>query len=183
MQEEIKKALEVLNNGGIILYPSDTAWGLGCDATNEISVKRLMEVKNQTATNSFILLVDNPSKIQSYVVEVPEVAWDLVEMSNNPLTIIYSEARNIASQLMGKDKSVGIRVTSETFSRNLCSRFRKPIVFIPVSSDSDSRNFKQIPMEIRAKVDYVVNYKQNETAQFKSSSGIKLGKGNIFQLI
>lgn len=185
MQNEILKTLEVLRAGGVILYPTDTVWGLGCDATNEKAVKRIFEIKKRADAKAMLVLIDNPGKLQSYVEEVPDIAWDLIEMAEKPLTIIYPDARNLAPNLIAEDKSIGIRVTNEDFSKRLCSQFRKPIVSTSanVSGEPTPANFSQISDEIKLAVDYVVNFRQNEVAQPKPSSIIKLGKGNLFQLI
>jgi L-threonylcarbamoyladenylate synthase len=185
MQEEIKKSLEVLRNGGVILYPTDTVWGLGCDATNEDAVKRIFEIKKRADAKAMLVLVDNGAKIQSYIEDVPELAWDLIEFTEKPLTIIYPGARNLAKNLIAEDKSVGIRVTSEPFSRNLCTQFRKPIVSTSanVSGEKTPVNFSEISEEIKSAVDYVVNYRQDECSKPKPSSIIKLGKGGLFQMI
>jgi L-threonylcarbamoyladenylate synthase len=185
MQEEIRKALDVLFNGGVILYPTDTVWGLGCDATNEKAVKRIFEIKKRMDAKAMLVLIDNPGKLQSYVDEVPDIAWDLIEMSEKPLTIIYPNAKNLAPNLVAEDKSIGIRVTKEAFSRNLCMRFKKPVVSTSanICGASAPANFSQISEEIKSAVDYVVNFRQEELSQPKPSSIIKLGKGNLFQLI
>ena len=185
MQEEIKKAVDILRNGGVILYPTDTVWGLGCDATNENAVKRIFEIKKREDAKAMLVLVDNSAKIQSYVNEVPEIAWDLIEMTEKPLTIIYPDAKNLANNLIAEDKSIGIRVTSEIFSKGLCSMFRKPIVSTSanISGETAPSNFSQITEEIKSAVDYIVNYRQDETSKPKPSSIIKLGKGNVFKLI
>jgi len=185
MQEEIKKTLEVLCSGGVILYPTDTVWGLGCDATNENAVKRIFEIKKRTDEKSMLVLIDNPAKLQSYVDEVSDIAWDLIELSEKPLTIIYPQAKNLASNLIAEDKTIGIRVTNETFSKNLCERFGKPIVSTSanVSGSATPLNFEEISDEIKSAVDYVVNFRQNDLSKPKPSSIIKLEKGNVFQLI
>jgi Sua5/YciO/YrdC/YwlC family protein len=185
MHDEIKKTVEVLRSGGVILYPTDTVWGLGCDATNEQAVKRIFEIKKRADAKAMLVLIDNAGKLQSYVDEVPDIAWDLIKMTEKPLTIIYPEARNLAPNLIAEDKSVGIRVTSEDFSKKLCAQFRKPIVSTSanVSGEPTPANFSQISDEIKSAVDFVVNFRQNELSQPKPSSIIKLGKGNIFQLI
>ena len=128
MREDIKKACEVLQKGGVILYPTDTVWGIGCDATNEEAVKRVYEIKQRTDSKAMLVLVDSDVKVDFYVEEVPEVAWDLIQYATKPLTIIYDGARNLASNLLAEDGSVGIRVTQEEFSKQLCFRFRKAIV-------------------------------------------------------
>ena len=185
MHDEIKKTVEVLRSGGVILYPTDTVWGLGCDATNEQAVKRIFEIKKRADAKAMLVLIDNPGKLQSYVDEVPDIAWDLIEITEKPLTIIYPEARNLAPNLIAEDKSVGIRITSEDFSKKLCAQFRKPIVSTSanVSGEPTPANFSQISDEIKSAVDFVVNFRQDELSQPKPSSIIKLGKGNIFQLI
>ena len=123
MRDEIKKACEVMQKGGVILYPTDTVWGIGCDATNEEAVKRVFEIKKRADSKAMLVLVDSEAKVEFYVDDVPTVAWDLIEMTTKPLTIIYDGARNLASNLIAEDGSVGIRVTTETFSKELCFRF------------------------------------------------------------
>ena len=185
MQDEIVKTLEVLRAGGVILYPTDTVWGLGCDATNEEAVKRIFEIKKRADAKAMLVLIDSPGKLQTYVDGVPDMAWDLIEMAEKPLTIIYPEARNLAPNLIAEDKSVGIRVTNEDFSKQLCSRFRKPVVSTSanISGEPTPSNYSQISEEIKSAVDYIVNFRQDELSQPKPSSIIKLGKGNVFQLI
>lgn len=185
MKDEIKKTIEVLRAGGVILYPTDTVWGIGCDATNENAVKRVFEIKRRSDVKSMLVLIDNPAKLQSYVEEVPDIAWDLIEFSEKPLTIIYPNAKNLAANLIGKDKTIGIRVTKEAFSKQLCAQFRNPIVSTSanISGNVTPSNFKQISDEIKSAVDYVVNFRQEELSNPTPSSIIKLGKGNLFQLI
>lgn len=185
MQDEIIKTLEVLRAGGVILYPTDTVWGLGCDATNEKAVKRIFEIKKREDAKSMLVLIDNPGKLQSYVEDVPDMAWDLVEMTEKPLTIIYPGARNLAQNLIAKDKSIGIRITNDDFSKKLCSQFRKPIVSTSanISGEPTPSNFSQISEEIKSAVDYVVKFRQNDSSHPKPSSIIKLDKGNVFKLI
>ena len=185
MREELKKAVEVLRNGGVILYPTDTVWGIGCDATNEVAVKRIFDIKKRADAKAMLVLVDSAARIQSYVDEVPDMAWDLIELSEKPMTIIYPDARNLATNLIAEDKSIGIRVTNEEFSKKLCIQFRKPIVSTSanVSGEAAPANFIQISDYIKNSVDYVVNYNQHKTGTSKPSSIIKLGKGNLIQII
>ena len=185
MKEEIKKTVEVLRAGGVILYPTDTVWGLGCDATNENAVKRIFEIKRRGDTKAMLVLIDNPAKLQSYVEEVPDIAWDLIELTEKPLTIIYPKAKNLAPNLIANDKSIGIRVTNEAFSKSLCAQFRNPIVSTSanISGSAAPSNFSQITDDIKSAVDYVVNYRQDDLTNPTPSSIIKLGKGNLFQLI
>ncbi len=176
MQEDINKALEVLRNGGIILYPTDTIWGIGCDATNEEAVKRIYQLKKRADSKSMLVLLDNDAKLNSYVTQVPELAWDLIDFTTKPTTIIYPNAKNLAPNLLAEDKSVGIRITKESFSNTLCQRFRKPIVSTSanVSGEQSPLHFGNISDEIKNGVDYIVLYRQEETSNPSPSSIIKL---------
>lgn len=176
-REEIKRACDVLYRGGVILYPTDTVWGIGCDATNEAAVRRVYEIKKRVDSKAMLVLVDSDVKVDFYVREVPDVAWDLIELASKPLTIIYDGARNLASNLLAEDGSVGIRVTSEEFSKQLCFRFRKAIVSTSanVSGNPSPRCFSEIDDEIKNAVDYVVGVRQDEPAGAAPSSIIKLG--------
>ena len=185
MNEEIKKACQVMREGGVILYPTDTIWGIGCDATNEEAVRRVYEIKRRADSKAMLVLVDSAVKVDFYVQDVPEVAWDLIEVADKPLTIIYSGARNLAPNLLAEDGSVGIRVTSEEFSKRLCQQFRKAIVSTSanVSGQPSPQNFSEISEEIKAAVDYIVDYRREETAQARPSSIIKLDKGGVIKII
>ena len=110
-EEDIKRAVEVMRKGGVILYPTDTIWGIGCDATNEEAVRRVYEIKKRSDSKALICLVDSPDRVQRYVKEIPDVAWDLMDLADTPLTIIFDGAKNRASNLLAEDGSVGIRVT------------------------------------------------------------------------
>ena len=185
MNEEIKKACQVMREGGVILYPTDTIWGIGCDATNEEAVRRVYEIKRRADSKAMLVLVDSAVKVDFYVQDVPEVAWDLIEVADKPLTIIYSGARNLAPNLLAEDGSVGIRVTGEEFSKRLCQQFRKAIVSTSanVSGQPSQKNFSEISEEIKAAVDYIVDYRREETTQAKPSSIIKLDKGGVIKII
>ncbi len=185
IREEIKKACEVLQKGGVILYPTDTVWGIGCDATNEEAVKRVYEIKKRADSKAMLVLVDSDVKVDYYVQDVPEVAWDLIQYATKPLTVIYDGARNLAPNLIGEDGSVGIRVTSEEFSKQLCFRFRKAIVSTSanISGEPAPASFSEIQEEIKQAVDYIVGYRQDEPAGAKPSSILKLGKGGVIRII
>ena len=176
-RDEIKRACDVLYHGGVILYPTDTVWGIGCDATNEEAVRRVYEIKQRVDNKAMLVLVDNDVKVDFYVREVPAVAWDLIELSTKPLTIIYDGARNLAPNLIGEDGSVGIRVTREEFSKQLCYRFKKAIVSTSanISGKPSPRCFDEISEEIKQAVDYIVEVRQDEPAGAAPSSIIKLG--------
>ncbi|MGI6073528.1 MAG: L-threonylcarbamoyladenylate synthase [Fermentimonas sp.] len=185
MQDDIRKAIEVLKQGGLILYPTDTIWGIGCDATNEEAVKRVFELKQREDSKSMLVLMDNPAKLQTYVAEVPDIAWDLIDLTDKPLTIVYDGAKNLASNLIASDGSIGIRITNELFSRELCKQFRKPIVSTSanISGKQSPIKFSQIEKEIIDGVDYVVNYRQKEKAKGQASSIIKLNKNGTINII
>lgn len=185
IREEIRKACEVLQKGGVILYPTDTVWGIGCDATNEEAVRRVYEIKRRADSKAMLVLVDSDVKVDFYVKDVPEVAWDLIQYATKPLTVIYDDARNLAPNLIGEDGSVGIRVTSEEFSKQLCFRFRKAIVSTSanISGQPAPASFSEIQDEIKQAVDYIVEYRQDEPAGAKPSSILKLGKGGVIKII
>lgn len=185
MIEDIKKACQVMREGGVILYPTDTIWGIGCDATNEDAVRRVYEIKQRADSKAMLVLVDSSVKVDFYVQDVPEVAWDLIEVADKPLTIIYSGARNLASNLLAEDGSVGIRVTNEDFSKRLCQQFRKAIVSTSanISGQPSPKNFSEISEEVKNAVDYIVGYRQDEMDNPKPSSIIKLDKGGVIKII
>lgn len=185
MKEDIRKACEVMQKGGVILYPTDTIWGIGCDATNAEAVKRIYEIKKRSDSKAMLVLVDNAVKVDFYVDGAPEVAFDLIELTNKPLTIIYDGAKNLAPNLIAEDGSVGIRVTSEEFSNQLCYRFRKAIVSTSanVSGEPSPATFGEISDEIKQAVDYIVQSRQQENKASQSSSIIKLGKGGQVKVI
>lgn len=183
--EEAKKCVEVMRKGGVILYPTDTVWGIGCDATNPEAVKRVFEIKKREDSKALLLLVDSADRLARYVGNVPSVAWDLIELTTKPLTIIYDGARNLAPNLIAEDGSVGIRVTSELFSKELCYRFQKAVVSTSanISGEPTPNNYSEISRDIIDSVDYVVNYKQLELGKAKSSSIIKLTADGVVTII
>ena len=174
-----------MREGGVILYPDDTIWGIGCDATNEDAVRRVYEIKQRQDSKAMLVLVDSSVKVDFYVRDVPEVAWDLIDLADKPLTIIYSGARNLAANLLAEDGSVGIRVTNEDFSKRLCQQFRKAIVSTSanISGQPSPKNFSEISEEVKSAVDYIVGYRQEEISNPKPSSIIKLDKGGVIKII
>ena len=174
-----------MREGGVILYPTDTIWGIGCDATNEDAVHRVYEIKQRQDSKAMLVLVDSSVKVDFYVRDVPEVAWDLIDLADKPLTIIYSGARNLAANLLAEDGSVGIRVTNEDFSKRLCQQFRKAIVSTSanISGQPSPKNFSEISEEVKSAVDYIVGYRQEEMSNPTPSSIIKLDKGGVIKII
>ena len=183
--EDLKKAVEVLRAGGVILYPTDTIWGLGCDATNPAAVKKVYEIKQREDSKSMLVLMENPNLLQSYVSEIPEIAWELIDVADKPMTIIYPGAKNLAKNLIAADGSIGIRITTEPFSQQLVQRFRKPVVSTSanISSEKSPSNFAEISETIKNGVDYIVNYRRDDNSNASPSSIIKLGVGGQINII
>ncbi len=184
-KEDIRRAVEVMNQGGIILYPTDTIWGLGCDATNPEAVKRIYEIKQRTDAKALISLVDSETKVQFYVKEVPEVAWDVMELSEKPMTVVFDGGRNLAPNLLAEDGSVAIRITKEAFSKELCMRMKRAVVSTSanISGQPAPRCFSEISEEIKKAVDYICTSRQDEPPTQTASSIIKLGAGGEVTII
>ena len=184
-KEDIRCAVEVMNQGGIILYPTDTIWGLGCDATNADAVRRIYEIKQRTDAKALISLVDSETKVQFYVKEVPEVAWDVMELSERPMTIVFDGGRNLAPNLLAEDGSVAIRITKEAFSKELCMRMKRAVVSTSanISGQPAPRCFTEISEEIKGAVDYICTSRQDEPPTQTASSIIKLGAGGEVTII
>ncbi|MCL1867483.1 MAG: L-threonylcarbamoyladenylate synthase [Paludibacter sp.] len=184
-EEDIKQCITVLRNGGTILYPTDTIWGIGCDATNEKAVRRIFEIKQRADSKSLILLADSAARISAYVEEIPEIAYDLIEIADKPLTIIYPDARNLAESTVAADNSVGFRVPKDDFCQKLCATFGKPIVSTSanISGENSPACFAEVSENIIKSVDYVVQFRQSDKAPYVPSSIIKLNKNAEFQII
>lgn len=185
MQNDIKQALEVLQKGGVILYPTDTIWGIGCDATNEAAVKRVYEIKKRADSKSMLVLMENVNLLERYMQEVPEIAYSLIEVTDKPMTIIYPAAKNLAPNLLAEDGSVGIRITAERFTQTLIQRFRRPIVSTSanISGEPTAATFAEVSDEIKSAVDYVVGFRQDDLTPARPSSIIKLGVGGEIKII
>jgi L-threonylcarbamoyladenylate synthase len=185
LNDEIKKACKILIQGGIILYPTDTVWGIGCDATNEEAVAKIYRIKQRADHKSFIILLDTTAKLNYYVEDFPEIALDLIELSEKPLTIVYSGVKHLANNLIADDGSIGIRITKDDFSAQLCRQMKKPLVSTSanISGEATPRNFSEITPHILQAVDYVVGYRRDEKIQSTPSSIIKLGKNAQIEII
>ena len=184
-KEDMAEAVRVLKAGGVILYPTDTVWGLGCDATNAEAVERIYRIKQRQDSKALIVLADSEAMISRYVAEVPEVAWDVIELATKPTTVIFDRGLNLAPNLLAQDGSVGIRLSREAFSSQLCFHLRKPVVSTSanVSGQPSPRIFREIIEEIRQQVDYVVRYRQDDIKPASPSSVIKLGRGGEVKII
>jgi len=185
MEQEIQKCLEVLKNGGTILYPTDTVWGIGCDATNRKAVNKIYHMKRRMESKSLIILLDDPLKLINYVRTIPDIAWDLMENVDSPLTIIYPDAQNLAKYVIAEDNSIAIRITKNEFCARLIHDFGKPIVSSSanISGEPSPLVFKKISPEITGNVDYVVNLYQDQFQEVKPSRIIKIKANGEFQII
>lgn len=182
--EEIKKAIEVLQNGGLILYPTDTVWGIGCDATNPEAVKKVYALKQRNDAKALICLVANDFMLERIIKEVPDAAYDIIDYASKPTTIVYDNPKGIAENLIAEDNSVAIRVASDKFCQYLIGRFKKPIVSTSanISSMPSPKSFKEIDHAILKDVDYIVNLHQEKTMASPSSI-IKIGQGGLVKVI
>jgi L-threonylcarbamoyladenylate synthase len=185
MEQELNKCLTILQNGGTILYPTDTIWGIGCDATNPGAVEKVYRLKQRMERKSLIILLDEAVRIRDYVAFIPEIAWDLLKSMDTPLTIIYPEAKNLAENVVAEDGSVAIRIVNNEFCRNLIRAFGKPIVSTSanISGENPPVGFRTVAMEIIKGVDYVVDESLDEIHALKASRIIKLNKNGEFQVI
>jgi L-threonylcarbamoyladenylate synthase len=185
MEEEIQNTLEVLRKGGTILYPTDTVWGIGCDARNKDAVAKVFKIKQRAEYKSMVTLVCDDKMLNRYVKEVPEVAWDLIEAADSPLTIIYPGARMLAENVIAADGSVGIRLVKDPFCRDLIHKFGKPIVSTSanISGETAPSTFNDIKIDILNKVDYIVNLRKNENNSIQPSTIIKVALNGEFKII
>jgi L-threonylcarbamoyladenylate synthase len=184
-EEDIKNAITVLRAGGIILYPTDTIWGIGCDATNSDAVDKIFKIKNREETRSLLILVDSIQMAERYVANIPEIAYELTDVSDTPLTIIYPNGKNLAKGVCGADGSVGIRICNEEFCNELIKRFRKPIISTSAnfSGKKSPESFYSIESELIEKTDYVVKYRQDDRQGHSPSPIIKFESDGSFKII
>lgn len=185
IQEDIQNAVKTMRNGGVILYPTDTVWGIGCDATSPDAVAKVYKIKKRDDSKALICLVDSDARLQRYVRNVPEVAWDLLELADKPTTVILDNAVNLAPNLVADDGSIAMRITKENFSRELCFRFQKPIVSTSanISGEPAAQNYRDISEELLNAVDYVCWTRRQEHKPHKPSSIIKLSENGEVKII
>ncbi|MFO8086280.1 MAG: L-threonylcarbamoyladenylate synthase [Bacteroidales bacterium] len=185
MEEEIKKAVQVLKNGGIMVYPTDTIWGIGCDATNAKAVKRIYQLKKRHGEKTFIVLLNDKNQLTDYVDNIPEIVWDLLDSYRKPLTIIYNHAKNLAKNLIRDDNTIAIRITNDEFSNRVIEAFGKPIVSTSAnfSGDVNPLTFNMISGSILDGVDHVVQLHQNSMNEVKPSTIIKFHENGEFEII
>lgn len=183
--EDINASLITLRNGGTILYPTDTIWGLGCDATNATAVEKIFKIKARSETKSLLVLVDSIQMLERYVNDIPEIVYELTSVSESPLTIIYSSGKNLAPGVCGDDGSVGIRICHDEFCNELLSRFRKPIVSTSAnySGMPSPENFDLIDKSVLDAADYTVKYRQDDLRKQKASPIIKVELNGTIKII
>ena len=183
--KDIAKAVEVMRSGGVILYPTDTVWGIGCDATNAEAVARVYEIKRREDSKAMICLVDSDARLQRYVRQVPDVAWDVMDLATKPITVILDGAANLAPNLIAEDGSVAMRITNEPFSKQLCFRFQKAIVSTSAnfSGEPAAQNYCDINPELLGLVDYVCTSRRQEKKPHTPSSIIKIASNGEIEII
>lgn len=185
MDKAITKSVEILKNGGTILYPTDTIWGIGCDATNSKAIQKILKIKNRPKNFSFIILVEKAPRINYYVEEIPDITWDLLSGFDLPVTVIYPKAKNLAKNVVAKDGSIGIRVVKDEFCQKVIAKLGKPIVSTSanLTGEQSPVMFKDISDEIKKQVDYVVPIHQDKLSKTKASTIIKLKLNGEFDIV
>ncbi len=171
----LDKALAVLKNGGTIVYPTDTIWGIGCDATNIEAIKKIFDIKKRDTSKSMIILVDNVKRLQD-LVEVPEMAWEIIDVSEKPVTIVYENPKGLPKEILAEDGSIGIRMVKDDFCKRLIGKLNKPIVSTSAnfSGDKSPLQYKDINHEIINAVDYAVEEHREKISEYEGSSVIKI---------
>lgn len=184
INQEVHKAFEVIQNGGIVLYPTDTVWGIGCDASNADAVAKIFRLKRREETKSMIVLVNGERMIYNIFREIPETAWQIIDLSEKPTTLVLDNPRNVAPNLIGQDKTLGIRLVKEPFCYKLMERMKKPLVSTSanISGEPTAATFKEISPEIVNGVDYVVNLHRDRPAG-KPSAIIRLSSDSQVKII
>ena len=185
MTQEINKAIAILSEGGLILYPTDTVWGIGCDATNEAAVQKVYQLKERSDSKALICLVANDPMLEKYITKVPDLAYDIIDVATKPTTIIYDNPRGVAKNLIASDNTLAVRVATDKFCQYLINKFKKPIVSTSanISGQPTPKNFSEISDSILKGVDYVVNLQQDVKTNARSSAIIKLSNSGLVKVI
>ena len=180
----MQKALEILKNGGVILYPTDTIWGIGCDATNVEAINKIFEIKKREKTKSMIILVESERRLQD-LVDVPEMAWQIIDLSEKPVTIVYENPRNLPKEILAEDGSIGIRLVKDDFCKKLISELNKPLVSTSAnfSGDKSPLKFSDISQELIDAVDYAVEENRENVSKYSGSSVIKVWSDGRIKVI
>ncbi len=185
MQDEIMKTADILRQGGIILYPTDTIWGIGCSALNEKAVRRIFSIKERDENKAMLILLDKQENLSLYIKDIPEITRQIIKTSTKPLTIIYPDAYNVAPSLIAKDGSIGIRITSDIFCFELIRQIGAPLVSTSANKSGQAApaSFAEISDYIKNKVDYIVNWRQDENFKNEPSGLIKVDRGGSFKIL
>jgi L-threonylcarbamoyladenylate synthase len=183
--EDLRNSLNSLKNGGVIIYPTDTIWGFGCDAANQSAVERINRIKSRSDNKSLIILVNGVAMLERYVREVPAVAYDLIEVSDTPLTIIYPEGKSLAAGICSEDGSVGIRICHDDFCSELITRFRRPLVSTSANRSGEPfpSCYSEIDKDLLKEADYIVKYRQEDRRKNSPSPVIKIDKKGVIEII
>jgi len=183
--EDIEKSLKILKQGGVILYPTDTVWGIGCDATNQAAIERIYTIKRRNETRSMLCLVDSFDMLAAYVDDVPDIAVQLIDEATRPLTIIYPKAKNLALNLIADDGSIGIRIVQESFCLQLIGKLGKPLVSTSanISGEPTPATFNEISEKIKDGVDYIVGWRQDDLQSATASSIIQLNVDGSYDVV
>ncbi|WP_313100440.1 L-threonylcarbamoyladenylate synthase [Epilithonimonas sp.] len=181
---DFTKALEILQSGRTILYPTDTIWGIGCDATNPEAIKKIFDIKKREQNKSLIILVESEKRLQD-LVDVPEMAWQIIDLSEKPVTIVYENPKNLPKELLAEDGSIGIRIVKNDYCKKLISKLNKPLVSTSanLSGQKSPMKFSDISEEIKNAVDYIVEDNHNKVSEFSGSSVIKVWNNNQIKIL
>lgn len=184
-EDDLKNSLITLRNGGVIIYPTDTVWGIGCDATNPDAVAKVIKIKSRSESKSLIILVNGLTMLERYVKNIPGIVYELIDVSDSPLTIIYPEGKNLASGVCAEDNSVAVRICDEQFCNELISRFRKPVISTSanISGKASPANFEEIDQDLLKKADYVVKYRRDDRRKFNPSPVIRVENNGVIKII
>ncbi|MDR2205544.1 MAG: threonylcarbamoyl-AMP synthase [Flavobacteriaceae bacterium] len=180
----MKKAIEILKSGGIILYPTDTIWGIGCDATNVQAIRKIIEIKKREPNKAMIILVESEKRLQN-LVDVPEMAWEIMDLSEKPVTIVYENPRNLPKEILAEDGSIGIRLVKDDFCKKLIFGLNKPLVSTSAnfSGEKSPLKFSDISQEIIDSVDYAVEENRDKISKYSGSSVIKIWDSNQIKVL
>lgn len=181
---DLTQAIETLQSGGTILYPTDTIWGIGCDATNPEAVKKIFDIKKREQNKSLIILVESEKRLQD-LVDVPKMAWQIIDLSEKPVTIVYENPKNLPKELLAEDGSIGIRIVKNDYCKKLISKLNKPLVSTSanLSGQKSPMKFSDISEEIKNSVDYIVEDNQDKVSEFSGSSVIKVWNNNQIKIL
>jgi L-threonylcarbamoyladenylate synthase len=184
-EQDMKQAIDTLRKGGIILYPTDTVWGIGCDAANSEAIERIFKLKQRSEAKSMIVLVGSEAQLESAVIDMPDVAWQLIDAAVRPTTIVYDNVAGIAPELKAEDGSVGVRLSNERYSKELCKRLRRPIVSTSanISGEKTPQIFDEISETIKSGVDYIAYYRQDDRTKSEASNIIKIKNNGEVKII